>query len=129
MADFAKLQPYPTAPPARGLFMQKCMILIGFMGRTTRLTNMARVGRPVGAGEDQIRAVIVVETSDCGFDSHVPRRPAPDRGARPTKWRWPGRRRRPDGRRSIRGGRLGGNAGMGMACHGSRTKAPADGRA
>ncbi|MFC3571317.1 N-acetylmuramidase domain-containing protein, partial [Paracoccus simplex] len=43
----------------------------GFKGRALRLTDIdvARVGRIIGAGEDEIRAVIEVETSGGGFDS------------------------------------------------------------
>ncbi|WP_028716871.1 N-acetylmuramidase domain-containing protein [Paracoccus sp. J39] len=48
------------------------MIPAGFKGRASRLTDIdvARVGRLIGAGEDEIRAVIEVETSGGGFDSH-----------------------------------------------------------
>ncbi|GLK63353.1 N-acetylmuramidase domain-containing protein [Paracoccus kondratievae] len=43
----------------------------GFKGRAQRLTDIdvARVGRLIGVGEDEIRAVIEVETSGGGFDS------------------------------------------------------------
>ncbi|UFS64407.1 N-acetylmuramidase domain-containing protein [Paracoccus denitrificans] len=43
----------------------------GFKGRATRLTDIdvPRVGRLIGVGEDEIRAVIEVETSGGGFDS------------------------------------------------------------
>lgn len=43
----------------------------GFKGRAQRLTDIdvARVGRIIGVGEDEIRAVIEVETSGGGFDS------------------------------------------------------------
>lgn len=43
----------------------------GFKGRAQRLNDIdvPRVGRLIGAGEDEIRAVIEVETSAGGFDS------------------------------------------------------------
>lgn len=43
----------------------------GFKGRARRLAaiDVGRVGRLIGAGEDEIRAVIEVETSGGGFDS------------------------------------------------------------
>lgn len=48
------------------------MIPAGFKGRATRLTDIdvARTARLIGAGEDEIRAVIEVETSGGGFDGH-----------------------------------------------------------
>lgn len=47
------------------------MYPVGFKGRATRLTDIdvPRVGRLIGVGEDEIRAVIEVETSGGGFDS------------------------------------------------------------
>ncbi|WP_017999945.1 N-acetylmuramidase domain-containing protein [Paracoccus sp. N5] len=43
----------------------------GFKGRATRLTDIdvPRVGRLIEVGEDEVRAVIEVETSGGGFDS------------------------------------------------------------
>ncbi|WP_313353280.1 N-acetylmuramidase domain-containing protein [Paracoccus sp. (in: a-proteobacteria)] len=43
----------------------------GFKGRAKRLADIdvVRVGRLIGAGEDEIRAVIEVETSGGGFDN------------------------------------------------------------
>lgn len=48
------------------------MFPAGFMGRAARLTDIdvARTGQLIGAGEDEIRAVIEVETSGGGFDRH-----------------------------------------------------------
>lgn len=42
----------------------------GFKGRAKRLTDIdvARVGRLIGVGEDEVRAVIEVETAGGGFD-------------------------------------------------------------
>ncbi|MFC3169200.1 N-acetylmuramidase domain-containing protein [Paracoccus fontiphilus] len=42
----------------------------GFKGRARRLTDIdvARVGRLIGVGEDEVRAVIEVETAGGGFD-------------------------------------------------------------
>lgn len=42
----------------------------GFKGRAQRLTDIsvARVGRVIGVGEDEVRAVLEVETSGGGFD-------------------------------------------------------------
>ncbi|MDB6454837.1 N-acetylmuramidase domain-containing protein [Falsirhodobacter sp. 20TX0035] len=46
------------------------MIPAGFKGRAVRLTDIdvARCGRLIGTGEDEIRAVIEVETAGGGFD-------------------------------------------------------------
>ncbi len=43
----------------------------GFKGRALRLTDIdiARLGRVIGVGEDEVRAVIEVETSGGGFDT------------------------------------------------------------
>lgn len=46
------------------------MYPVGFKGRAKRLTDIdvARVGRLIGVGEDEVRAVIEVETAGGGFD-------------------------------------------------------------
>jgi len=47
------------------------MIPSGFKGRAVRLTDLdiPRLGRVIGCGEDEIRAVIEVETAGGGFDA------------------------------------------------------------